>query len=91
MGRLRDRLRGVQVFRSRGSRRIDTTPCSDWTTQNGTPGSDHACYGGDGTVKIPAALVRGGAWSSGAFAGPLDVDTADPTSQAISLGCRCVR
>jgi formylglycine-generating enzyme required for sulfatase activity len=70
---------------------FSTTPCSDWTTQNGTPGSDHACYGGDGTIKIPAALVRGGAWSTGQFAGPLAVDTSDPTGQFISGGFRCAR
>ena len=69
--------------------------CTDWTTQTGLPGSDFSCFGGNGSGggnQIPGALIRGGDWDVGSFAGVFAVFSgSDPSDSLIFLGFRCAR
>ena len=48
------------------------SPCTDWTTSAGIAGGDVSCFGGpggSGASALPGALIRGGDWGHGTFAG----------------------
>jgi formylglycine-generating enzyme required for sulfatase activity len=66
------------------------TSCVGWASFS----DDEMCLAGaDTTQPSPAALVRGGAFSSigGTSAGPLAVHPFPPTHSAIFIGFRCAR
>jgi len=69
--------------------------CTDWTTQTGIAGGDFSCFGGNGSGgfnQIPGALVRGGGFGNGMFAGVFAVDSSFVPSSSIGFrGFRCAR
>jgi len=69
----------------------ETLDCTDWTTALGIPGNDSSCFGGNGSVKTPGGMTRGGGWASGASAGTLTVGTAPPVYIFSGIGFRCGR
>jgi formylglycine-generating enzyme required for sulfatase activity len=70
-------------------------PCTDWTTSAGIPGGDQGCFGGSGgagSLALPGALIRGGGFGSGTFAGVFAVGTFDVPSLSFGVvGFRCAR
>ncbi len=68
-----------------------STACGTWSAGL-SPTGDQQCLAGAATSGEPGALVRGGAWDSGSFAGPLSVDGLNPLSNASDrIGFRCAR
>jgi hypothetical protein len=68
--------------------------CTDWTSQTGIAGGDLSCFGGNGSGasnQIPAALLRGGEWYTGASAGVFAVTVVDPSESGGVAGFRCAR
>jgi formylglycine-generating enzyme required for sulfatase activity len=69
--------------------------CTDWTTSAGIPGSAFSCFGGAGGAgsnSLPGALLRGGGFLDGKFAGVFAVDANSfPSSWLSDLGVRCAR
>jgi formylglycine-generating enzyme required for sulfatase activity len=71
---------------------LNTTGCTDSTTGLGLPGSDLVCFGGDGSPKVPGALVRGGSWFFGKSAGVFLVAAFHaPSGSSRGIGFRCTR
>lgn len=77
----------------------NTTP---WAPSTGTAGAsygDDLMYGtnpalgqGSGSTSFPAALIRGGHWSNGTFAGVFNlVASRGPSDSNGSIGFRCAR
>jgi formylglycine-generating enzyme required for sulfatase activity len=65
------------------------TACTQWSA---ALGNDTTCVGGDGTLNLPGALVRGGSQADGTGAGVFSVTgTHDPTYQDANVGFRCAR
>ena len=66
-----------------------TTTCSSW----GSFSNDDMCLTGPfETTTGPGALLRGGNFNSGAFAGPLSVaGDGKPSFSSPSFGFRCTR
>lgn len=69
--------------------------CTNWTTSGGIAGGDASCFGGpggSGSNALPGALIRGGDWGGGAFAGVFAVfASGDPLISSGSVGFRCAR
>jgi hypothetical protein len=69
--------------------------CTDWTSQTGIAGGDFSCLGGDGgaaELRIPGALLRGGAFGTNTFSGVFAVSSGDtPAGFDASIGFRCAR
>jgi formylglycine-generating enzyme required for sulfatase activity len=72
---------------------LNPTTCTNSTSAYGFTGTgDLICFGGDGSPKIPSALVRGGNWVGGAGAGVFTVNGfLGPSFSDGFLGFRCVR
>src|SRR5262245_19436998 len=66
-----------------------STVCLSW----GSFSNDQMCLAGADTTRGPGALLRGGFFISGYFAGPLTVNGSDPPSSPVSdvVGFRCAR
>jgi hypothetical protein len=74
--------------------------CTDWTAQTSgiIGGGDTMCMGRTVTgfnqlgQMVPGALIRGGAWFDGSFAGVFAVlATVPPHLKSVQIGFRCVR
>jgi formylglycine-generating enzyme required for sulfatase activity len=71
--------------------------CTDWTTSAAIPGSDFSCFGGPGGGggnSVPAALLRGGDFGAGVYAGVFFVSAGYHPSfgvEAAGVGFRCAR
>jgi formylglycine-generating enzyme required for sulfatase activity len=76
---------------------LNSGGCTDWTTQGqtGISGSDLSCFGGNASaapLQLPGALVRGGHWANGRFAGVFSVNaTFLPSDRDPGHGFRCAR
>jgi hypothetical protein len=71
---------------------LNTSGCTDSTTAFGFPGGDQVCFGGDGSTKVPGALVRGGSFGNGSGAGVFSVRAfLGPAFSADGFGFRCAR
>jgi formylglycine-generating enzyme required for sulfatase activity len=72
---------------------LNTTGCTDSTPAFGFTGTgDVVCFGGDGSPKIPGALIRGGAWGFGTSAGVFAVSAiVGPSYSDSVIGFRCAR
>ena len=67
------------------------TACATWGP-GVSPTGDDQCLAGAAATGEPAALLRGGNYTSGALAGPLAVLATNPPSGAnITIGFRCAR
>jgi len=64
-----------------------STACPGW----GGFSNDRMCLAGADTTAGPGALLRGGGYDSGAFAGPLAVNVGMPSSSDGYTGFRCAR
>jgi formylglycine-generating enzyme required for sulfatase activity len=72
---------------------------ADWVPQStGCPGwgafsNDYMCLAGASTTGGPGALLRGGLFSDGDGAGPLNVNAVNPPSTPLFgfFGFRCAR
>jgi formylglycine-generating enzyme required for sulfatase activity len=65
--------------------------CTTWSAGFG---SDDSCIGGDAAnvATLPGALIRGGRWMDGSFAGVFSVaGTVVPSNTFASVGFRCAR
>jgi formylglycine-generating enzyme required for sulfatase activity len=71
---------------------LSNTGCTDATLAFGFDGSDFVCFGGDGSPKVPGALLRGGTFGDfeqgGVFAVRVNFD---PSFSSIVIGFRCAR
>jgi formylglycine-generating enzyme required for sulfatase activity len=75
--------------------------CTDWTSQTGIAGGDFSCFGGDGgasegtaagELRIPGAVIRGGAFGTNTFSGVFAASAGQPpTFFDLSIGFRCAR
>ena len=64
-----------------------STACGSWSGS-----SDQQCLGGAATTGEPGALIRGGYFGSGSFAGPFTVyGSYSPSFSVASFGFRCAR
>src|SRR5262249_8035852 len=67
--------------------------CTDWTDSVGIPGIDESCIGGPGglgTNSLPVALLRGGYFNSGDYAGVFAVRALyDPSYSGPLIGFPC--
>jgi formylglycine-generating enzyme required for sulfatase activity len=74
---------------------LNTTGCTDWTSQTGIAGGDLSCFGGNGSsglAHIPGALVRGGNWVDGSIGGVFAVHAEFVPSDTLGfIGFRCAR
>jgi formylglycine-generating enzyme required for sulfatase activity len=71
---------------------LNTSGCTDATTAFGFPGSDVVCFGGDGSLRVPGALLRGGSFLFGTGAGVFAVGAGFvPSNSSVDLGFRCAR
>jgi formylglycine-generating enzyme required for sulfatase activity len=68
-----------------------STTCGTWPASvTSTP--DHQCLAGAATSGEPAALLRGGSFTSGTGAGPLAIyGLAGPSGSNNMIGFRCAR
>lgn len=63
--------------------------CTSWSA---TFGTDASCVGGDGSVHLPGALIRGGDFGDGPAAGVFAVaGLFDPSFALFGIGFRCAR
>jgi len=63
--------------------------CTNWDAAHGT---DRSCVGGDGSVNLPGALLRGGFFNFGTDAGVFTIfASGDPTLSNNHVGFRCAR
>jgi formylglycine-generating enzyme required for sulfatase activity len=71
---------------------LNPNGCTDSTTAWGFPGGDAICFGGDGSSRVPGALLRGGHHFNGSSAGVFAVrDPLQPSFSFIAIGFRCAR
>ena len=67
----------------------------DWDEQADGCGlwlNDETCFGDASPSRLPGALIRGGDFSGGSFAGPFAVDASQPPSSSLSsVGFRGAR
>ena len=72
---------------------LDGVGCTDSTTYFGFAGTgDFLCFGGNGSLNAPAALLRGGNWADGSHGGVFAVEADnDPTAADNLIGFRCAR
>jgi hypothetical protein len=70
-----------------------TSGCTDSTTAyTGFGTSDYVCFGSDGSLKVPGALIRGGSSIDGVSAGVFAVDVRPfGNIPVIMRGFRCAR
>jgi hypothetical protein len=67
-------------------------PPSRGTRRRAADGNDIICVGGSGAGGFPGALIRGGSFSEGAYAGVFAADgLVVPSSAYVSVGFRCAR
>jgi len=65
--------------------------CGAWSEEV-SPTGDQQCLAGAGTTGEPAALLRGGSFVDGAFAGPLAIGAGNgPSVSFDGFGFRCAR
>jgi Sulfatase-modifying factor enzyme 1 len=66
--------------------------CTDSTVSFGFPGTgDRMCFGGDGSIQTPGAMLRGGDWAH-SNTGIFDMSTGFPPSESLTtVGFRCAR
>jgi formylglycine-generating enzyme required for sulfatase activity len=63
------------------------TDCTNWDAAHG---NDISCIGGDGSINLPGALMRGGGFGDGTGAGVFAVDgRSDPSTATGGIGFRC--
>jgi len=68
-----------------------STGCGTWST-GVSPTLDAQCLAGAATTGEPGALLRGGSFDYGSFAGPLTVGGGVVPSLALGgIGFRCAR
>jgi formylglycine-generating enzyme required for sulfatase activity len=68
-----------------------STTCGTWSAGL-SPTSDAQCLAGAATTGEPGALLRGGDFDDGTFAGPLTVlGSGGPSNASGSFGFRCAR
>jgi len=68
------------------------TGCGTWPTSVSPAPSDSQCLAGAATTLGPGVLVRGGSFSSGTSAGPLNIIAlSGPSLVDASVGFRCAR
>jgi hypothetical protein len=71
--------------------------CTSWTTSAiDIAGDDYSCFGGPGgggSSSLPGALIRGGSFHDGPYAGVFDADARhDPSQSDFNFtGFRCAR
>src|SRR5262249_48223635 len=71
---------------------LSTAGCTDATTAFGFPGGDQICFGGDGSSRVPGALLRGGQHFNAGGAGVFAVrDGLEPSFSFFVIGFRCAR
>jgi len=68
-----------------------STACGRWSA-GVSPTGDYQCLAGADTTGEPGALLRGGYFNGGAFAGPLAVvSDFEPSTSLFLIGFRCTR
>ena len=68
-----------------------STACGTWSV-GASPTADNQCLAGASTTGEPGALLRGGSFMHGPFAGPLSVNGSFvPGGSSAFIGFRCVR
>lgn len=66
-----------------------TTMSGNWP---GTYGNDYTRVGGNGSVNLPAAPIRGGNFDGNTDAGVFDIDSGfNPSFTDAGVGFRCAR
>jgi hypothetical protein len=65
-----------------------STACPGW---GGFSNDDMCLAGANETANGPGALLRGDAFDSGTFAGPLAVVRLEPSHSSDDIGFRCAR
>ena len=63
------------------------TACPGW----GSFSDDFMCLSGASTASGPGAVRRGDNFNDATTAGPLSVDTTEPTGESLGQGFRCAR
>jgi Sulfatase-modifying factor enzyme 1 len=61
------------------------------STWSSTYGNDSSIFGGDGSLSIPGAFLRGGYYGSGTYAGVFAVASDAPYDSSFGFGFRCAR